>query len=250
MLYDLCTPIRQEGLYGDRIEVPTLTEAPPPGGAFPFMFVRSTASERKAWSMPDYDAGDVVRCFARTLFNDNDVQGNVYHWQVDGAATGGSDADFMDGAADWLEDVHAAHQSVGANNITFEDLTFYNITQDRPMGVIAWPTFTAGSSTGEVLPQGIALLVVMYTAVKRVIGKKYYGGLPQGALNDEVWESVTVSGFETAAANLLTPFTAGGTDSVIHGIYRRTLGAFVGLQSVVVRRIPAYQRRRKPGVGI
>lgn len=199
--------------------------------------------------MGNYAAGDVIRCFAELSYNGQSQFGNVFHWQVDGAASGGTDAEFNTGAGAWLETIYGHIDGYMVNDALFEKLTYYNITQDRPAGVYNWPTLDDGDSTGNALPEGVAGLVVLYTDVKRVVGKKYFGGLASAALEDRTWLGLALIALNQAANAMLSPFTAAGTDTVVHGIYRRNLGTFVQLRSAVARSVPAYQRRRKPGVG-
>ena len=199
--------------------------------------------------MGNYVAGNVIRGFAEMSFNGQTQFGNVFHWQVDGAATGGTDTEFANGAIGWLEAFFQDLDNLMVNDAKFEQVTFYNITQDRPAGVYPWATLTEGVGTGNALPEGVAALVVLYTDVKRVIGKKYFGGFGSVALDDFVWDAAAKTLLDTVASDMLSPFTAAGTDTVIHGVYRRALGTFVQLRSAVARTVPAYQRRRKPGVG-
>ena len=206
-------------------------------------------SQQGVRNVGSYAAGDVVRAFAELSYDGQIQFGNVFHWQVDGGATGGTDDAFAAAALAWLETVYTNFKGPMVDNAKFEQVTFYNVTQDRPAGVYAWPTLVDGDSTGNALPEGVAALVVLYTDVKRVIGKKYFGGIGTVALDDRVWDGSLQLAMQGAGSAMLSPFTVGAADAVVHGIYRRSLGTFVQLRSYAIRALPAYQRRRKPGVG-
>ena len=73
--------------------------------------------------MGNYAAGDVIRCFAELSYNGQSQFGNVFHWQVDGAASGGTDAEFNTGAGAWLETIYGHIDGYMVNDALFEKLS-------------------------------------------------------------------------------------------------------------------------------
>jgi len=111
----------------------------------------------------------------------------------------------------------------------------------------------SGGSIGDPLPSGVAALVTVSTDVSRVMAKKYWPGFSETGQTAGLW----VAGVLTAMANSGLAWAWGYicthcTDtSLFPGVWSLKTGGFKLLTGAAeVSDVPAYQRRRKAGVGV
>jgi len=195
--------------------------------------------------MPN-NQNDVIQLTMRMRISGADLMQNVWHFRVDDAA-GLTDEELLADMQMWMQGVESQMDDLQHTSISYEVGKVYNLTQDRPVGPVAWYS-AGGAVAGDPLPSGVAALITFYTGVKRVVGKKFFGGLVETALTAAEWTSATLATLDDIALYFFTPTTIGG-----HGytpvIYNRTLKTVAPILLYAIRSVPAYQRRRKPGVG-
>lgn len=113
-------------------------------------------------------------------------------------------------------------------------------------------TFTPGSA-GDPLPSGVAALITWNTYVSKVQGKKYFPGLSESGQTAGVWVSGVLSALASVAVQWISGFN-GLSDSDTHwypGVWSLKKLAFQSFGTAgQIPDVPAYQRRRKAGVGI
>jgi len=113
-------------------------------------------------------------------------------------------------------------------------------------------TFTP-ASIGDPLPSGVAALITWNTYVSKVQGKKYLPGLSEGSQTAGLWIATVLSHLASVAVQWISGFN-GLTDSDSHwypGVWSaKTLGFQSFGTAGQIPDVPAYQRRRKAGVGI
>jgi hypothetical protein len=110
-----------------------------------------------------------------------------------------------------------------------------------------------GASIGDPLPSGVAALITVATDTSRVMSKKYIPGLSELGQTAGLW----VAGVLTHLAAVGLAWRNGhvGTHttdtSYFPGVWSLKTGGFKLLTgSAEVADVPAYQRRRKAGVGV
>jgi hypothetical protein len=193
--------------------------------------------------------GSVVKITARLRWAGKvDVQ-NVYHAQL---ASGSAldDGDARDDLAAWLETIYTPLLGEFPTSLVFEDIDFYNVSQDYPMGVEPWPTLTAGTGALDIQATGVAAVITAFTFYVRSRGRKFFGPLPETSVLDGVLTSATMINLASAAAAWIFPFVGGTSGQTWNpGIITRVTSLFREFRDAVVRNIPGYQRRRKEGVG-
>lgn len=121
----------------------------------------------------------------------------------------------------------------------------YNLVGEVPVD------FTPGSA-GDPLPSGVAALVTAYTAISKVVGKKYLPGLSEVAQTAGLWVAgVLIAMAEMGVAWVAGFETIGDEDGTWYpGVWSLKEAGFVAFSSAgMARDVPAYQRRRKAGVG-
>jgi hypothetical protein len=135
-------------------------------------------------------------------------------------------------------------------NVTYQEVGFFNVTDSTPEPTQAWATLTAGASgTSDAMPPGVALLIFARTAVKRAIGKKFFGGFEEGSWTSVLWAGGLITAAVTAGAAWISSFVGSNGVTVQAGVYRKATGQFIVPTEAVIRVVEAYQRRRKRGIG-
>ena len=115
------------------------------------------------------------------------------------------------------------------------------------------PVIFAAESIGDPLPSGVAALMVAYTAVSKVMGKKYFVGLSETAQTAGLWIGPVLAAMLQSALVWINAFVSvdpppGG--AWYPGVWSlKALGFVPFAAAVSTRDVPAYQRRRKQGVG-
>lgn len=198
--------------------------------------------------------GDIVKIVATILWDDGNVMQNVFNAVLTGAGGPWAEADVIDDAGSWLTAMYTNITTLVSDTTqgsSVEGYVYDPIDDDwDEFDTDNW-TWAPTNATGE-LPRGAAALLNGKTTDPDVSGKKYIGGMAEGALGDGLWSAGTISDLVDWGADWLIPFvgTASGADWT-PGIWSPTRTVFLPSNLVaVIPTIPAYQRRRKRGVGI
>lgn len=192
-------------------------------------------------------ANDVIRITHNMRHDGVGVVSNVYHFKNISAVNLSENEVLLD-VETWLTGLVSELDDFMVDKISFVDYHVYNVTKDTPVGSGASPG-TAGHVLTDALPSGVAALITLDTGVKKTIGKKFYGGCAEAQTTDGEWESammLILNGlmdylFDTQTLNL---------HEWLPGSWNNVLNTFAPFIAGIVRSIPAYQRRRKAGVGI
>jgi hypothetical protein len=194
--------------------------------------------------------GDTIRATARLKWAGAvDVQ-NVFTCQL---ATGTTvdDEDAKEDLAAYLEAMYGLINPVFPTNLAYIDIDYFNLSTDTPMGQLAWPVLTAGSSGDtEISASGVCLVTTAFSFIVRKHGRKFWGPLSEAAITAGEITSVLMITAGTLLATWLTPF-AGVTSGETWrpGIWSRAESVFHVFRDAVCRNVPGYQRRRRAGVG-
>lgn len=173
---------------------------------------------------------------------------NVYH-----AVSSNSllDEDAMSDLATRLGDAYALIANRQSDDLTAVGLTFKNITTNEDMGTESFVGYTGGTdNTNDPLPAGVALCVTLPTAVLKSRGRKFVPGIAETGTTAGLFTSAVMTDAASFAALISEAWLgASNDDPWTFGIVTE-LGTFRPFQSASVSNVPAYQRRRKQGVGI
>lgn len=155
--------------------------------------------------------------------------------------------------ADFAEIMEALYSTVVAGisaEAEFVDINVFNITQDRPMGSIAWPTLTAGGAAGDMLPAQAAAFVRATTGFSRNWAKKFIGPCSEGSSTPQGFVAAAlVALLEAFAAEWITTATPTPTNTYESVVYHRSADTWRVLTSGIVTNVWATIRRRRVGVG-
>lgn len=198
--------------------------------------------------------GDIVRIVATMLWTDGNVMQNVYNAVLTGAGGPWDDADIIDDALDWVGLMYAELLTVISDTVDGSEVQGYvydPVDDDWDEFETDNWTFNPTNATGE-LPRGAAALLNAKTTDPDVSGKKYIGGLAEGTLALGLWGGATVADLVDYGGEWVIPFVGvvSGADWT-PGIWSPSRSVFLPSNLVVqIPTIPAYQRRRKRGVGV
>lgn len=197
--------------------------------------------------MANVDVGDVLRVTANmTLGRGQDCE-NVYYFRQEGLGAA-TDTQAIADVGQFLDDLYGFFVGDLGSGVTFVDIAYFNVTQQRPMVSGLWPTQTVGGSGAQGLPAGAAALVGLPTGVLRIRGRKYFGGFTEAGNDGDVLSSGVQGHLVSAAATLLGSFLGASLHAYLPGVVASN-GDFWAFSEAVISGLWAYQRRRRFGVG-
>lgn len=192
---------------------------------------------------------DVVRATAKLIGPDLQQLMNVFFYKYEGTASSTDDT-VMTLLAAHIDDIYETVDQIMNEDFVDDEIEFYNVTQDAPMGTKLFDGFQGGTSVTGGMPAGIAALITAATTVKKVLPKKYIPGFNENVVTQDNWLSTALTPMAAFAVAWLTKVTVGVVGELVPGTWRRVAEVFVPLISATAKSIVSYQRRRKPGVGI
>jgi len=194
------------------------------------------------------NSGDILRITAKMSLLSQDVQ-NVFHARA-GGASADTDSNIVDDCAAAMETMWATIYGALDDRLNFDTVSVYNVTGDRFMGEVAWPSLTTGGySTSKTLPMQAAALIRFPTATLGRQGRKFLGGLGDNLINDD---STLTSAFSAALVSFISVVLAGitGSDySASFGVFNPDTSSFAAFVRGIVNAYCGTQGRRRPGVG-
>ncbi|MCK4626631.1 MAG: hypothetical protein KAV00_15035 [Phycisphaerae bacterium] len=198
--------------------------------------------------MADFEVGDIIRIGAAMTYDGSEDVVNVYHVEL----TAGGPLAWGDMTAKiqaYMDLIMATLDTELSTLMTANVLQVSNVTQATVFGAIAWGDFAQGGAAGAQCAAGAACFGFIRTRVPRVQMRKYYGVFPQAALVDGAWDAGVTDAVGDALAVHMAD-TLAGSGVYFEGVaYNRTLLTTAKGVTVAVKSEPAYQRRRKRGVG-
>lgn len=198
--------------------------------------------------------GDILRVVATVAWTDGNLQQNVFNAVITGSGGPFTDGDIADDAEAWVANMFANLVSNMSDECDGSSVAVYKydaIDDDwDEVATVGW-TFNP-TGTIEQLPRGVAALILGRTTDPDVYGKKYLGGLIEANLTDGLCSSAFLITMLAVAADWITPFVGGTSGaSWTPGVWSVVKGSLLPfVTSYTANAIPAYQRRRKRGVGI
>jgi hypothetical protein len=198
--------------------------------------------------------GTILRVVAVLQWADGNIMQNVFNAVI--AGTGGpyDEDDIVKDALTWVEAMYANLVSGMSASVDGSEIRVYEY--DPPdddwdeVGADAW--IFSPTASGDYMPLGVAGLINAKSLDPDVSAKKYLGGLTESHGANGLLEAGQVTRYVDFAADWVTAFV--GSDSaadwvpVVWSPTKLTPYFFTG--TVIIPTIPAYQRRRKQGVGI
>jgi hypothetical protein len=198
--------------------------------------------------------GTILRVVVTLLWTDGNIIQNIYNAVVTGGGSPWDNADIVEDAISWAEDLYFNLTAFVATTIDGSQVQVYEYDHidDDWDEVGSGPFFWNPTGNSDELPRGVAALVNLKTTDPDTSGKKYVGGMVEGDLEDGLWSAATLAAILSYAVDWYAGFA--GTDSGATwspGVWSVVGTVFkLALPQVIIPAIPAYQRRRKRGVGV
>lgn len=171
---------------------------------------------------------------------------NVYHVASTGAH---DDEDAVGDILVALSDLYLNIDEDLVDDLSFVSVVIKNITADADLGEFDWNDLTTGGQTGDALPTGVAGLITMPTARLKTRGRKFFPGFAEVNTTNGLFAGDAITDLTAAAAYLSSTFLGDFSgDPYAWGVVGSD-SLFWPFLSAIVSNIPAYQRRRKQGVG-
>jgi hypothetical protein len=195
--------------------------------------------------------GDIIRVTCKMLLDPSlsEVQ-NVYHLMCQFTADR-DDTTVVYGTKNWLDDAYTEIAADIPDNVLFNTIAFWNLTQDRPMDEVVWPTLSNGTCDGAPATEAqVAPLVLFNTQAPRSQGRKY---LPPpcetsvGEFGDI--EAAFVARLINFIATILDGAELLADNNLIPGNWSKLYDRFAPWISGILQQYARTQRRRVPGVG-
>ena len=204
--------------------------------------------------MASIQEGDILRLVVSLVFPDSVIMQNVFHLVIT-AINGTGDDDEI--GVDLRQYTEALYDEIAGNisqDIDTDEIKVYVYDPgDEDFDEVVTKNWTLTPTGGtDFLPHGVAGLVLLRTLDPDVNGKKYFGGLSEDSQTAGEWGSGALANLASAAVETVSIYTDATSGNVYApGVWSPTrVNFFAYSGTVVANTAPAYQRRRKPGVGI
>lgn len=199
-------------------------------------------------------AGTILKVVVSSIWTDGNIIQNVFNAVVTGAGSPWDNEDIVEDAVSWAEDLFFNLTGGTTDHMDGSQVQVYEYDSvDDDWDEVGSQAFVWNpTNASEQCARGVAALVNLKTTDPDVSGKKYVAGSTEGSLTDGLWSSSWLASLLSFAVDWYAGFV--GTDSGADwqgGVWSPTDTVFKSaIASVVIPAIPAYQRRRKRGVGI
>lgn len=198
--------------------------------------------------------GDVLRVVATLVWLDGDLAQNVFNAVIGGAGGPFTDGDITADALAWVAAMYANLSAAQTDEIDGSQIQVYvydSIDQDwDEVGSSAWTYDPTGAA--DQMPRGVAGLINAKTLDPDVSGKKYIPGLMENNADQGLWSAALVAILANFADDWLTLFVGGTSGATwVPSVWSPTRSTpYAAAGDYIIPTIPAYQRRRKQGVGV
>lgn len=198
--------------------------------------------------------GDILRVVAVLNWTDGNIMQNVFNATIAGSGGPFTDSDIVADAIAWINPMYVNLTAAVSENVDGSEVRvyLYDAVDDDwdEVGSTLW-AWNPSATTDEI-PRGVAALLNAKTTDPDVNGKKYFGGLTEPSATDGLWTAGVLSDLADWGSDWVGTFTGGTSGaSWVPGIWSPTGTNFFAFSgTVIIPTIPAYQRRRKRGVGV
>jgi len=194
-------------------------------------------------------SGNIIRVSARQVYALISEVVNVHHFTVQQnlAAT---DQAVLDEVGAKLAQAWTNIQGLVPNNQLPNIIDVYNVSQDYPLGAVAWGSaYAGGSVSGDPLPSQDCALILWNTAVKHVQGKTYLGVFSEASLSGGTFSGATITAMAGYANDMQDPAAIVADCELLLGVWSAAAAEMRPIVSLRLSANPATQRRRRYGRG-
>lgn len=198
--------------------------------------------------------GAILKAVASIVLPDLVIAQNVFNVLFENDGTGNDDVDVVSDIADWIDDIFTEVDGQIDSEANPSDVKVYiwdSIDTDWDEIGSESLTYVPGR-VDQMLPHGVAALIYARTEDPDVMGLKYLPGFTEIAQDASSWAAGPLAEMLLAADQWTTDHVGAATGSTFTpGVWSTAQEDFKTMSGVYgVKGNAAYQRRRKPGVGI
>jgi hypothetical protein len=181
---------------------------------------------------------------------------NVFHCRVGGFQGSPWEAAII--ALDiqtWLGNIWAKVVNSITGGSTWEYFNLKQLTNglgaplDPPVDHGSWYLGLHGNDAGEPLPSGVSALMTAPTGVPKRRGRKFLPPFGETYSNLQKWTATALTRLTEAALQWALGFAGGNNETIVPVVWSVVHQLWSFFSSTRSNATPAYQRRRKPGVG-
>lgn len=198
--------------------------------------------------------GAILKAVASVVLPELVIAQNVFNVVFDNDGGSDDDTDVVSDVRDWIDDIFTEVELQMDSESNPSDVKVYIWDAiDLDWDEIGSDALTyVPSRVAEMLPHGIAALIYARTEDPDVMGLKYLPAFTELAQEASSWLAPQLIEMLAAAAEWTTDFTGALTTSnFTPGVWSTAQEDFKEMSGVYgAKGNCAYQRRRKPGVGI
>lgn len=195
----------------------------------------------------------VLRVVASLLMPESVIAQNIFYTLLTGGAGPYDDDDVVSDIKDWIEDIYTSWASIGDSNVDLNTIQVYKYDSidDDWDEVGDEVSSVVGLVAGDLLPHGVAGYTIVRSTDPDVSAMKYWAGLTEASQTEGSWVGATLTQMLAMNAIWLADDTGAITGANFNpGVWSvKNNSFFEFIDTHLVKGSPAYQRRRKPGVG-
>lgn len=197
------------------------------------------------------NVGDILRVSAIMKNVDSGMVANVFHLRLASVSSGPiSDEDTKIDVAAYLNGLYSPMNNLIANDIRYDTINVFNITQDRPYGNQPWPTLVQGTNTDELLPSTVAAFVQGNTGFSRCWARKFISGFTTASNTSNGFiEPATLTALAGWGSRWVAGYTSLANSTYWPVVYRSVVALWVPVVEVIVKDVWATIRRRRANRG-
>lgn len=199
-------------------------------------------------------SGTILKIVVSLLLPDTVIAQNIFYSVVADLTTSDAEEDVVTDLVTWVEAMYTTLAGIISDDVVASDIKVYeydSIDDDwDEVGTSTWAdTF---SSTSDMMPHGVACLIHARSTDPDTHGSKYIAGLSENNALDSDITGAAVAVLANFADDWVDAFIGietGGTFGP--GVWSEVGTVFKLFNgNYTINGLIAYQRRRKPGVGI
>lgn len=193
------------------------------------------------------EVGDILRVSAIMENADSGMVANVFTVEV--LALPGSsisDSTAKTDLAAYMNGLYSPLNGRIANDIFYRTINVFHITEDRPLGNVAWPSLTQGTNADEILPSTVAAFIQGNTGYSRTWARKFLGGFTVSSNTSNGFiEPTALTDLASWGARWVAGYTSGAGSQYGPVVWRSNMAAYVPVSEIIVRDVWATIRRRR-----
>lgn len=196
--------------------------------------------------------GDIVRTALSYSAPGASEQQNVFFHTLEGGSQ--PDLDILNSINAWVTNIwHPAWADLCSGEA---EIVSFAVDVVNPDGTVArnlggLPVGLSGGVGGEVTSAAVSGYLLAYTILPKQRGSKYIPGVAEASITNGLFNAEALGDLAVLLALYLGYIDVAAVPLLRPGVLSRTLETFVDfLESGLIEVRPAYQRRRKLGVGI